>query len=75
LVVVVNAIDLGEPACQHGRMRWCDRDQNDFADTEFVEVDGVLYHERGGRHLAGELLLREELEFLGPDVAEAEDEG
>ncbi len=52
-------------------MQWCDRDQNDFAETEFVEVDGLLYHERGGRHLAGELLLREELEFLGP--ADAED--
>jgi hypothetical protein len=66
LVVVVDAIDLAEPACQYGRMRWCDWHQNEFADTEFVEVDGDWYHDRDGRHLAGEPLVSEQLEFLVP---------
>lgn len=31
-------------------MRWCDQHRDEFTDDEFVKVDDVWYHERGGRH-------------------------
>jgi hypothetical protein len=48
----VDGVDIADQTGEEGVMQWCDKENNEYPDSEFKLVVGVRYHTRGGDHPA-----------------------